>query len=73
MYVLSHIFVNNCLLLSYNFEFNIAIMLMFLLRGKKKTVYHFRSLLLSTEIRQSEKAKKCWREMCLSGLQPSPS
>lgn len=36
MYVLSHIFVNNCLLLSYNFEFNIAIMLMFLLRGKKK-------------------------------------
>lgn len=30
----------------------------------KPTLYQFRSLLLSTEIRQSEKAKKYGREMC---------
>lgn len=33
--VLSHIFVTNCLFLSYNFEFNIAVILMFSLRGNQ--------------------------------------
>lgn len=32
---LSHIFVTNCLFLSYNFEFNIAVILMFSLRGNQ--------------------------------------
>lgn len=33
--VFSHIFVTSCLFLSYNFEFNIAVILMFSLRGNQ--------------------------------------